>query len=95
MLMYIARSLPLVFYCYTRFLFCLLYNSATSSLVVASSIPLSSRTLTRRGKRMLMPLLSSTNPCAALCTGLIVRSAPRTSQTSVGRNQSDGDSPVA
>jgi hypothetical protein len=59
---------------------------------VASSAALSSRTRTRRGKRMLMPLLGSTRPAAARCTGEMDRSAALTSHTTRASNHTSGTS---
>eukprot|EP00232_Nephroselmis_pyriformis_P027711 CAMPEP_0182869288 /NCGR_PEP_ID=MMETSP0034_2-20130328/9842_1 /TAXON_ID=156128 /ORGANISM="Nephroselmis pyriformis, Strain CCMP717" /LENGTH=60 /DNA_ID=CAMNT_0025001737 /DNA_START=15 /DNA_END=197 /DNA_ORIENTATION=+ len=53
----------------------------------ASSGLLSSRDRMKRGKRMETPLDSWTLPAAAVCTGEIVKSAPRISHTSAASNQ--------
>ena len=58
--------------------------------VVASSGFLSSRTRSSRGKRKAMPLVASTRPAAARCTGEMDRSAALISHTSVGLNHTSG-----
>ena len=62
------------------------------SAEVASSGVLSSRTLTRRGKRIEIPLSGSANPSAALCRGEMLKSAHLTSHTVFASNQMSGSS---
>lgn len=59
---------------------------------VASSGDLSSRTLTRRGKRMEMPLSGSARPSAALWRGEMLKSAHFTSHTVLASNHTSGSS---
>lgn len=68
---------------------CFSYMLASCSLLVACSIPLSSLTLMKRGKRRETPR-SPRRACAAGYTGERVKSAPRISQTSCGMNQTEG-----
>ena len=63
---------------------------STCSADVASSGALSSLTLTRRGKRMLIPLSGSTNPMAALWRGDMEKSAHLTSHTVLASNHTSG-----
>jgi hypothetical protein len=79
----------------------------TCSGPVASSADLSSRILTKRGNLSEIPLSSTccavsegkygektlTSPCAAVYTGLKLRSAVNTSQTIWGSNQTSGFAP--
>lgn len=70
--------------------FKLCMSARTCSADVASSGALSSRTRTRRGKRMLMPFSASTSPMAALWRGEMEKSAHFTSHTVLASNQTSG-----
>src|SRR2546428_720624 len=84
-----ARLARSFFVCFS----CCRYISTNSFAVVASSGPLSSRHRpVNRGKRMARPAPGRTAPQAHVWIGLTVISAPRTSRTVLGSNQTSGSS---